>query len=316
MDLRHLRSFIAVAEELSFRRAAGRLHISLPPLSRQIRTLEDELGVQLLERERRKRVCLTDAGRAFLIEARRTIASAEEALRSAREAHQGSRVELCLANIAALSARVLPPLLQAFRAAYPHIGLSVVEMERDEQENALCERRIHVGIYPGDPPGASHFQSQALFSCPMVVVVPPGHELAKEDHSEVDVLRFADEKLLIPSPKVSPGYLERLNYLRASAGFTPSTLHPIEGIQNLLAMVNAGYGVAILPEVLVNVPARTLRLAAPVPRFKLMLISLRNAPSIALKNFLAVAERFRTDGRGAPDSKRRCIPLDERRPPM
>jgi DNA-binding transcriptional LysR family regulator len=112
-------------------------------------------------------------------------------------------VELCLANIAALSARVLPPLLQAFRAAYPHVGLSVVEMERDEQENALCEQRIHVGIYPGDPPAASHFQSQALFSCPMVVVVPPGHELAKEDHLEVDVLRFADEKLRSGNPSGS-----------------------------------------------------------------------------------------------------------------
>lgn len=296
MDLRHLRSFIAVAEELSFRRAAARLHISLPPLSRQIRTLEGELGVQLLERERRKPVCLTDAGRAFLIEARRTIASAEEALRSVRKANDGSRVELCLANIAALSARVLPPLLQAFRAAYPRVEISVMEMERNEQENALCERRIHVGIYPGDPPRASHFRSQALFSCPIVVVVPPGHELANEDYSDVDLLRFSDEKLLIPSPKVSPGYLEGLNYIRASVGFTPSSLHPVEGIQNLLAMVNAGYGVAILPEVLVNVPAKTVRLAAPVPHFKLMLVWLRDAPSLVLENFLAVAERLRTEG--------------------
>ena len=74
---------------------------------------------QLLERERRKPVCLTDAGRAFLVEAKKTIVSAEKALRSARQAQQGSHAELCLANIAALSARVLPPLLQAFRAAYP-----------------------------------------------------------------------------------------------------------------------------------------------------------------------------------------------------
>ena len=242
---------------------------------------------QLLERERRKPVCLTDAGRAFLVEAKKTIVSAEKALRSARQAQQGSHAELCLANIAALSARVLPPLLQAFRAAYPQVELSVVEMERDEQENALCEGRIHLGIYPGDPPGANHFQAQALFSCPMVVIVPPGHEIAKGDYSEVDVLRFSDERLLIPSPKVSPGYLERLNYLRASAGFTPSTVHPIEGIQNLLAMVNAGYGVAILPEVLVEAPARTIRLAAPVGRFKLMLVWLRDAPSIGLKGFFS-----------------------------
>jgi molybdenum-dependent DNA-binding transcriptional regulator ModE len=93
MDLRHLRSFIAVAEELSFRRAAERLHMSLPPLSRQIRTLEDELGVQLLERERRIPVCLTDAGRAFLVEANQTIVSAEKALRSARQAQQGSHAD-------------------------------------------------------------------------------------------------------------------------------------------------------------------------------------------------------------------------------
>jgi DNA-binding transcriptional LysR family regulator len=108
MDLRHLRSFIAVAEELSFRRAAERLHMSLPPLSRQIRTLEDELGVQLLERERRIPVCLTDAGRAFLVEANQTIVSAEKALRSARQAQQGSHADRLVPRVETLAESCSP----------------------------------------------------------------------------------------------------------------------------------------------------------------------------------------------------------------
>ncbi len=295
MDLRHLRSFIAVAEELSFRRAAERMRLSQPPLSRQIRALEEELGVRLLERDRRKRVSLTDAGHAFLTDARRTIASAEEGLQHAREAGLGSRGRLNLANIAALSTRVVPPLLTAFRAEYPLVEVFLVELERTEQAAALREGRIHLGIYPDlCAPRTRQFQSQSLFSCPMVAVLPPQHALAKKNDPEIDIEALAGETVLIPSPKVSPGYMERLNHSCAAANFTPTALHPVDGVLNLLGMVNAGYGVAILPEVLVSVHnCRTRRLRAPVPHFRLKLIWLRNAPSLVLQNFLAVAKRLR-----------------------
>src|SRR5271157_3372800 len=123
MDLRHLRSFVAVAEELSFRRAAERLHISQPPLSRQIQALEEELGLRLLERDRRSRIALTDAGQTFLADARLTLSTVAAAPQRAQEAARGSRGRLNVANIAAFSAGVLPRCLRAFREEFPEVEI-------------------------------------------------------------------------------------------------------------------------------------------------------------------------------------------------
>ena len=292
MDLRQLRSFVAVAEELSFRRAAERLHLSQPPLSRQIQALEEELGVRLLDRDRRKQVVLTDAGHTFLADARLTLATADAAAERAQEAARGVRGRLNIANIASLSAKVLPRLLSEFRRQSPDVEVSVVEMTRGEQLAALRDGRIHLGIYPDL--GASldcRFQSQPLFSCPMVVVLPADHDLAKDVTTEIDVKALVGMTLVTPSPKDSPGYFERLNQLCAFAHFTPATLFPVPGFENVLGMVAAGYGVTIMPEVVVGSPGpawRTRRLCAPVPPMELKLVWLRASSSLVLQNFLSV----------------------------
>jgi DNA-binding transcriptional LysR family regulator len=155
MYLRHLRSFVAVAEELSFRRAPQRLQISQPPLSRQIKALEEELGVRLLEGDRCARVSLTDAGKSFLADARRAIVTAV----AARDA----RNLLKLGNMPVLSTRVLTPLLRAFREHSPQVEVSLLEMNRPMQLEALLDGRIHVGIFPGlGAPLDRQFQSAAL----------------------------------------------------------------------------------------------------------------------------------------------------------
>ena len=291
MDLRRFRSFVAVAEELSFRRAAERLHLSQPPLSRQIQALEEELGVRLLDRDRRKQVVLTDAGHTFLADARLTLATADAAAERAQEAVRGVRGRLNIANIASLSAKVLPRLLSEFRRQSPDVEVSVVEMTRGEQLAALRDGRIHLGIYPDL--GASldrRFQSQPLFSCPMVVVLPADHDLAKDVTTEIDVKALVGMTLVTPSPKDSPGYFERLNQLCAFAHFTPATLFPVPGFENVLGMVAAGYGVTIMPEVVVGSPGpawRTRRLCAPVPTMELKLLWLRSSSSLVLRNFLS-----------------------------
>ena len=292
MDLRQLRSFVAVAEELSFRRAAERLHLSQPPLSRQIQALEEELGVRLLDRDRRKQVVLTDAGHTFLADARLTLATADAAAARAQEAARGVRGRLNIANIASLSAKVLPRMLSEFRRQSPDVEVSVVEMTRGEQLAALRDGRIHLGIYPDL--GASldrRFQSQPLFSCPMVVVLPADHDLAKDVTTEIDVKALVGMTLVTPSPKDSPGYFERLNQLCAFAHFTPATPFPVPGFENVLGMVAAGYGVTIMPEVVVGSPGpawRTRRLCAPVPPMELKLVWLRASSSLVLQNFLSV----------------------------
>ena len=296
MDLRQLRSFVIVAQELSFRAAAKQLGMSQPPLSRQIKALEEEVGVRLLERDRNRRVTLTDAGQTFLADAKRTLAAAEVTLRHTRETANGAPGRLNVANIAALSTRVVPPLLQAFRALHPEVEVFMVELERTEQVAALREGRIHVGIYPDlCTPRDRQFQSQALFACPMVAVLPPSHPDAgaEDQEMELDIHALARDTVLIPAPDYSPGYQERFEHTCESADFTPAATHPVEGVPNLLGMVTAGYGVALLPEVLVRgqVPAcQVRRLGAPVPPFRLNLIWLRQSTSQVLQNFLMVAQ--------------------------
>lgn len=294
MDLRHLRSFVAVAEELSFRRAAERLHLSQPPLSRQIQALEEELGLRLLERERNSRVALTDAGHTFLVDARRTLAHAETALRNARETVRGSSGQLLVGNLAALSAGVLPRLLAAFHTKFPKVEVSLVEMKPAEQIAALREKRIHLGIFPDlGTPLDKRFESRPIFSCPMVAVLPAEHELARKSNAELGIEALAGETILIPLAEAS-GYFDRFDQLCAAADFSPTATHRVDGLENILSMVAAGFGVAILPELLVssnNRACKIRRLRAPVPPFRLKLLWLRKASSLVLQNLLSVVDK-------------------------
>ena len=254
------------------------------------------MGVRLLERDRNRRVALTDAGQTFLADATRTLATAEATLRHTREAADGTRARLNIANIAALSIHVLPLLLDAFRARHPAVEVFLVELERTEQVVALREGRIHVGIYPDlSTPRDRQFQSRELFACPMVAVLPPNHPHAGAGHRKgsLDIHTLSKETVLIPASDHSPGYQERLEHTCAAARFTPADTHPVEGVPNLLGMVTAGYGVALLPEVLVlgQVPARQVRrLSAPVLPFRLNLLWLRHSTSRVLHDFLAVVQ--------------------------
>lgn len=298
MELRHLRAFVAVAEELSFGQAAQRLCLSQAPISRMIQTLEIEVGVRLLERNRNRRVVLTDAGHTFLADARRMLAAADATLRHTREAAAGARGQLRAATIAALSVVALPPLLRALRAQHPRVEVSLVEMERAAQLAALREGRIHVGIYPDlSLPRDRQFQTQPLFACPMVAVLPPDHPQVDTvgGADELDLRTLAGDTVLIPASDYSPGYGERLEVTCRSVNFAPAATHPVEGVPNLLGMVAAGYGVALLPEVLVQglVPTCRLRpLRAPVPPFRLNLLWRRQTQSPVLQQFLAVAREF------------------------
>lgn len=292
MELRLLRSFVAVAEELSFRRAAEQLHISQPPLSRQIRALENELGVRLLARGRRNRVSLTDAGRIFLKEARHTLAAASHAVETVKQVARGEQGELNLANIAALSQSVLPSLMATFREKYPQIEVRVFEMQRWEQLRALEEGRIHAGIFPNtDEPRDRRFQSHPLLQCPIVAILPRSHELTDHFRGDIDARALSGYPLLVPSPEKDPGYADRLKNVLAAAPFTPARIQTVDGINNLLGLVAAGYGLAVLPEVAVPPEPgelRVLPLRAPVPKLILKLLWLRNNPSLVLQNFVSL----------------------------
>ncbi len=190
MELRHLRYFIAVAEELHFGRAAERLGISQPPLSQQIQALEEEIGARLFERTNR-RVELTDAGRLFLDESRQVLAQVDKAVLLARRAHLGELGELKIGfTSSAPFTSTIPSSIHAFRKAYPDVHLDLQEMSSRQVLKALLEESLQVGVIrPLALPDAVHWVE--LFREPLVAVLRADHTLAagSEDGLAIAALR-------------------------------------------------------------------------------------------------------------------------------
>ena len=201
MELRHLRSFLAVAEELHFGRAATRLHISQPPLSQQIRRLEDEIGARLFRRTNR-RVQLTPAGRAFLAEARQAIACAERAVGAAQRAERGELGELVIGYVTSATYGPLPDVIRVFRKRLPEVQLKLRNLRSVQQSQALLDRRIDVGLVR--PHAAdSRIAYEALWREPVVVALPSDHPLAHR--TAVDIADLATDIFLIaPAEEVPP----------------------------------------------------------------------------------------------------------------
>ena len=253
MQLRHLECFLAVAEELHFSRAARKLHLSQPPLSRHIRELEDELGVPLLQRSRRS-VALTEAGRAY----QRRIASifsqlgqaADEAQRIAR----GEAGTLTIGFVGALTYEFLPPILRAYRALYPSVHLTLRDLTPAEQLEALENGGIDigfVGILPDWPTaGLDH---RVIRRDRMVAALPEDHRLA--ERKTIPLKELADDPWLFIGREVSPSYCRLMERLCAGAGFVPRVEQETIRAQALLGMVSAGLGVTIVPEMISRLPA-------------------------------------------------------------
>lgn len=251
MELRHLRYFVAVAEELHFGRAAERLHIAQPPLSRQIRDLEEELGVPLFDRVARG-IELTPAGRAFLPEARLTLAQAERAQRSAQRAAKGEigRLRVGFVEAATYSA-ILPNVLGFFRMHLPQIGLSLFEMSSGEQEEAFRDGRIDLGMLDNPPPDAERWLNvEPVYGDPLVAALPESHPLAAA--ARVTLADLAgDSFVLFPRSDVPRLYDEFIASCRA-AGFSPRVVQQAAGWHTLAGLVGAGVGTGFVPRSLAD----------------------------------------------------------------
>jgi DNA-binding transcriptional LysR family regulator len=247
MELRHLRYFVRVAEELHFGRAAERLGISQPPLSQQIRALEDELGVELFARTSR-RVALTEAGRLFLAEARRTLTQAAHAIDVARRAQQGEVGELAIGfstsvPFTAVVARALP----AYRDAYPAVRLNLIEMPRGEQIEALTAARIDIGFIRGfDAPALpATMVVTKLMEEPLLVAMQGDHRLAGRVAAP-RIEDLEDEPFVLYQRDFGAGFNEHLAQLCARAGFAPHVVQEALGLATLLGLVAAGMGITVI----------------------------------------------------------------------
>ena len=237
------RSFVAVAEELHFGRAAERLNMTQPPLSRQIQKLERSVGVELLERDNRK-VSLTAAGQAFLIDARRLVISAERAPLNARRIASGQFGELRIGFTAASGFSLLGPLLSEISTQLPNVHLELFEMVTGEQITALQDGDIDLGL--ARPPfDEDVLESQLLFSESLYIAVPTGHRLDLLPR-EIVAEDLAGEALIMHSPTKARYFYDLV--VRQIDIEHQNVVHSVSQILTMITLVAAGRGIAFVPE--------------------------------------------------------------------
>ncbi len=246
MELRHLRYFIAVAEELHFGRAAERLGISQPPLSQQIQALEEEIGARLFERTNR-RVELTDAGRLFLDESRQVLAQVDKAVLLARRAHLGELGELKIGfTSSAPFTSTIPSSIHAFRKAYPDVHLDLQEMSSRQVLKALLEESLQVGVIrPLALPDAVHWVE--LFREPRVAVLRADHPRAAGSEDGLAIAALAEEPFVFFPRSYGTGLYDQVIALTRQAGFSPRIAQEASEAMTIIGLVSAGLGVSILP---------------------------------------------------------------------
>jgi DNA-binding transcriptional LysR family regulator len=254
MDLRHFRYFVCVAEEMHFGRAAMRLGISQPPLSQQIRALEDELGARLFERTSR-RVRLTEAGRMFLPEAREALAQFDRAVRVVRETERGELGRLAVGFTA--SAPFVPRIANAlygFGQTYPLVELALQELPRDDQMLKIVNDELDIGIVrafdrPAMPDGVTCW---CLIEEEMLLVVRREHPLATRD-ADVRIADLAGVPLVLYGAANGAGFNEHFFALCEEAGFQPRIALHASSFATLLGLVAAGFGATMLAPSLARV---------------------------------------------------------------
>jgi DNA-binding transcriptional LysR family regulator len=301
MELRQLRYFIAVAEDLHFGHAARRLRIAQPALSRQIQALEKELLVQLLFRNRR-RVQITPAGQVFLERARLILARTEEAALAAQRASGGVSGSLNLGFVGSATYDVLPNVLRAFRQAAPNVDLTLSEMAVHAQIEALTEKRIDIGLLRL-PVKTDGVMFRRISREPLYVALPSSHRLAQFPALRMSAL--AGEPFVLYPDHPRPSWTEFVIGLCQEAGFRPIVVQRTVEIQTTLSLVAAGIGVSIVPKCVGNIERKDVafrRLTGVRARTELLAAYRERDPSPVVQTFLKVLWQGVQAGRTAEES--------------
>jgi DNA-binding transcriptional LysR family regulator len=292
MELRHLRYFVAVAESLNIRQAAARLHLSQPPLTRQIHDLEEEVGTRLFVRSK-KGMRLTESGETFLREARSILSGSQRAVQLARAASRGEAGHLDIAYSVAVFDPLLLSAIRLFRQLFPIVKLGLQEQLHHQQVQELINRRIDLGYVGIRFP---ELESDLVFECvrksAFLVALPPQHPFAKR--RRLALAELAHEEFVSIRP-TAPAYHTWFVSLCRSAGFTPQVATTeADGALTMLVLVSAGFGVALVPETFrqimpVEVEFRPLRPAIPTVDF--YIAWRRDNQSTVLHAFLEVLKK-------------------------
>jgi DNA-binding transcriptional LysR family regulator len=244
VELRHLTYFVAVAEELNFGRAAERLYIAQPPLTRQIRQLEQELGVELFHRTTR-RIELTKAGQVYLTEARRVLAQVEEAATLARLASRGEAGQLVVGFEGSSAYDIVPLTVKTFSKRFPRVSLIVREMTTGEQVKALHAARIGVGFVVPTLFDTGDLIVKTVLREPPIVALPQEHP--QTQHLTVNLEDLKDETFIVCPRHQKCGLYDHIISVCRRRGFSPRLTQETDEVQSILGFVAAGLGVALLP---------------------------------------------------------------------
>jgi DNA-binding transcriptional LysR family regulator len=246
MELRHLRYFVGVAEALSFTKAAAKLHTAQPSLTRQIRDLEEELGVRLLNRTKQQ-VTLTDEGRSFLADAKRVLALAAETIESVRRLHSGEVRALNVGYVSNLFYDLLPKTLAAFHQSFPSVSVNLFDLSCGEQFRALEDGKLDLGFVGLHEPIARRgLEFRSIASYKTVAALPKDNPLANKTTVELKAL---EPMFFIGMSEGSyPGYRDWLNKTCDRAGFAPKVLQDVDLDRSMIQAIAAGLGIALVPE--------------------------------------------------------------------
>jgi DNA-binding transcriptional LysR family regulator len=293
MELRHLRYFVAVAEMENVSRAAmQRLHVSQPSLSRQIRDLEDELGVQLLERTS-KSVRLTDAGRAFLDEARAILKHTDEAVVKVRTIAGKSETELHVGDWPLATGRVMPALLRAYQQAVPNVKVKVHDWPVEKNIAGVREGRLQLAIIlpPLKANALDELRFEPLFTGRVCLAVSRDHPFAKRQ--SIALADAAREPFIGLTHEDYPRYVEYLNAIFARVNQKPRLVEEQDGWSGVFSAVSAGTGVALSSDVFsytFNDRIKCVRLTPEPKRVAIGIITRKGKLSAAAEKFCQCAK--------------------------
>ena len=246
MELSHLRYFVSVAEALSFTRAAEKMHTVQPSLTRQIKDLEEELGVRLLNRTKHQ-VSLTDEGSSFLADAKRVLALAAKSVESVRRFHSGEVRALNVGYVSNLFYNLLPKTVAAFYQLFPTVALNLFDMSCGEQFRAIEDGKLDLGFVGLHQPIARRgLEFRAIASYKTLAALPKTNPLAEKKTIKLKAL---EPMFFIGMSEASyPGYRDWLTTTCGQAGFTPKVLQDVHLERTMIHAVAAGLGVALVPE--------------------------------------------------------------------
>ena len=307
MELRHARYFVAVAEELNFRRAAARLRLAQPSLSTQIRLLEEDVGVQLLERDSHK-VELTPAGQSFLEGCRRLLQDADSYAVTARQIARGESIPLSIGFVPSLAHGLLPSVLRRFRQRFPDVKLLLNEMDSTAQIEQIAGNRIDLGLIGlGLPKEMPELEIVVVAEERLVAAIPQDHPLARRPRKVIPLKTLAAEHFLLGSRLNAPVFNPWIIVLCQQAGFQPHVLQESGQPMTVLNYVAAGLGITILPEQfsrLVTAGIRFIPLARPTPGYRYCAARMRQNRNPVVANFIRIAGEVGKGVRGSSEAVR------------